>query len=95
MSELEMLKEQLDRIEGGLLGQKKVLNFSEACNYVNVSKSQMYRLTSNKEIPHYKPRAKMIYFNREELDEWLLQNRVSTAEEIQSEALAYVMSHRK
>jgi putative excisionase len=95
MSEIEMLREQLDRIEVGLLGQKKVLNFSEACSYVGVSKSQMYKMTSNKEIPHSKPRAKMIYFNREELDEWLLQNRVSTADEVQSEALAYVMSHRK
>ena len=32
------------------------------------------KLTANKEIPHYKPRGKMIYFAKEELDEWLLQN---------------------
>ena len=25
--------------------------------------------------PHYKPRGKMLYFNREEIDKWLLQNK--------------------
>ena len=34
----------------------------------------LYKLTANKVIPHYKPRGKMIYFAKEELDEWVLQN---------------------
>lgn len=42
--------------------------------YIGVSESMLYKLTANKEIPHYKPRGKMIYFAKEELDEWLLQN---------------------
>lgn len=52
----------------------KGLYFSEACMYIGVSESMLYKLTANKEIPHYKPRGKMIYFAKEELDEWLLQN---------------------
>ncbi len=27
------------------------------------------------ENPHYKPRGKMLYFNKEEIDKWLLQNK--------------------
>ena len=39
--------------------------------YIGVSESMLYKLTSNKEIPHYKPRGKMLYFAKEELDAWL------------------------
>jgi excisionase family DNA binding protein len=41
----------------------------------------LYKLTSGKEIPHYKPRGKMIYFAKEDLDEWLLQNYEPTVDE--------------
>ena len=36
----------------------------------------------------------MIYFKKEELAEWILQNRVSTSEEIAMKATAYTMSHK-
>jgi Na+/proline symporter len=41
----------------------------------------LYKLTSSKEIPHFKPRGKMLYFAKEELDKWLKQNYEPTAEE--------------
>lgn len=43
-------------------------------------------MTHNREIPYYQPRGKMIYFNREEIDEWILSQRVATADEIRAEA---------
>ena len=52
-----------------------------ACMYIGVSESMLYKLTSSKEIPHYKPRGKMVYFAKEELDEWLLQNYEPTMNE--------------
>ena len=54
---------------------KTVLGFDEACKYIGVSESLLYKLTAAKEVPHYKPRGKMLYFNREEIDKWLLQNK--------------------
>ena len=48
---------------------------------VGISESMLYKLTSGKEIPHYKPRGKMIYFAKEDLDEWLLQNYEPTVDE--------------
>lgn len=53
----------------------------ELCMYIGVSESMLYKLTSSKEIPHYKPRGKMVYFAKEELDEWLLQNYEPTMNE--------------
>lgn len=58
-----------------------IIHFVLCPVYIGVSDSMLYKLTANKEIPHYKPRGKMIYFAKEELDEWLLQNHEPTADE--------------
>ena len=72
-----------------LLPQKKILTFDEACEYCGLSASSMYKHTSSKNIPHYKPQGKLIVFKREELDNWLLQNKQITQEEIEQKALQY------
>lgn len=83
-------KNQLDRIEAAALSQKNVLTFDEAALYIGISKSDLYKKTSNRTIPHYKPRGKMIYFDRAELEAWLLQNRVATTDEIEAQAQTYI-----
>jgi hypothetical protein len=40
---------------------------------MGVSKSDLYKKTSTRAIPHFKPRGKMIYFERESLEKFLLQ----------------------
>lgn len=85
------LKEQLDRVEKlTLLASKTVFTIDEVCIYIGISKSHMYKLTSGQLIPYYKPNGKNIYFKRDEIDEWLLQNRVSTLEEIESSSSTYL-----
>ncbi|MDR2886759.1 MAG: helix-turn-helix domain-containing protein, partial [Bacteroidales bacterium] len=37
----------------------------------NLSKNYLYKLTSGNLIHHYKPQGKMLYFEKEELEEWL------------------------
>jgi len=87
--DLKELNEQLDRIEAAAMGTKEVLNFTEAAAYSGLSKSFLYKLTSGRGIPHYKPHGKLVYFQRAELESWLLQNRVSTTDEITGQALNY------
>lgn len=70
---------------------KKVLTFDEAANYMGMSKSCLYKLTSQKIVPHYKPNGKMIYFEREELETYLLSVRVKTQSEIDEAASTYVV----
>lgn len=84
------LKQQLNRIESAALSQKNVLTFDEASRYIGVSKSDLYKRTSNREIPHFKPRGKMIYFDRVELENWLRTNPVKTLESIEKEANSYI-----
>lgn len=72
--------------------QKEVLTPEEAMNYLNLPKSTLYQLTMRKEIPHYK-RGKALYFNKEELKEWLFSHRVETKAEIEARASKHVRTN--
>jgi excisionase family DNA binding protein len=90
----EILK-RLDKIERLIesqnLVQKDVLNFNEACAYLELSQSHLYKLTSTRQIPHFCPQGKKLYFNRHELDAWLQRNRQSTTEEVEKQATNYII----
>lgn len=94
-NKMEEILKRLEIIEKHVLDQniilKNVLNFNEACKYLELSQSHLYKLTSAGTIPHYKPNGKKLYFNRAELEEWLLRNRNTTQEEIDKEAANYLI----
>ncbi len=93
---LDKLTEIANKLDEQNLLQKTTLNFDEACKYLDVSSSHLYKLTSTKQIPHFCPQGKKLYFKREELDTWLQRNRQSTAEEIEQTASDNVIrSNRK
>lgn len=88
------IEQRLERIETLLLNQKTVLNIDEATIYLSVSKSHLYKMTSAGRIPHYKPTGKRIYFKRNELENWMLRNRVKSYDEIETEAANYLMRNK-
>lgn len=71
--------------------QKEALSFNEACEYLEISHSHLYKLTSTDTIPHYKPNGKKIYFKRTEIDNWLLSNRSASTSEIEQQAANYLL----
>lgn len=83
--ETNTIEQKLERIEKLLISQKTVLNFEELVEYTGLSQSYLYKLTSKNEIPFYRPNGKQLYFNKVEIDTWLLRNRSKTNEEIQNE----------
>ncbi len=91
----EYIIQKLDSIERMLteqnMLQKEVLTFNEAAIYLEVSHSHLYKMTSTGVIPSYKPNGKKLYFNRKELDSWLLSNRQSSQEEIEQQAANYLI----
>ena len=68
---------------------KEVLTSDEAARYMGISRSYLYKLTMNQRIPYYKPLGKLCYFNRQELEQWLQNNRVDTTDELEQQAQAY------
>lgn len=99
MSQEELILDKLSEIASKLdeqnLLQKTVLNFNEACSYLDVSPSHLYKLTSTRQIPHFCPQGKKLYFNRTELDVWLQRNRQSTNEEIEQEVNEKLLKSRR
>ena len=52
------------------------LNLKEACNFLKVSSSLLYKLTSNKKIKYFKPTGRLIYFDREDLINFIKSNPI-------------------
>jgi len=93
--EFKSLIARIEQLEKDRIEQKKVLTLEEVAQYTKLSRSYLYKLTSQQIIPHYKPNGKNIYFNREELEQWLMRNRVKTKEEIESNAATYLVTKTK
>jgi excisionase family DNA binding protein len=90
MENLQSIDDRLRNIETLLLSQKSVLNFDEVAAFTGLSKSYLYKLTCSGGIPCYKPQGKHIYFNKPEIEDWLLQNRKATNAELDSQAATFV-----
>jgi excisionase family DNA binding protein len=73
----EQILQKLSAIED-LVKKKddRPLTFKEACAYLGYAPSYLYKLTYRKVIPHYKPTGKMIFFSKNEIDEWVYKSKV-------------------
>ena len=69
------LQKELEQIKTLLLSKKNVLNINELSDYTGYSKSYIYKLTSRNAIPYFKPSGKAVFFDRMEIDVWLLKNK--------------------
>ena len=71
-------KDSLDvtvsKVEDHLYTSKEMLTTTEACTFLGISAGYLYKLTSSKKIPHYKPNGRLVFFNLEELKQWALKN---------------------
>tara|TARA_R110002049_G_scaffold93391_3_gene230914 strand:- start:20607 stop:20909 length:303 start_codon:yes stop_codon:yes gene_type:complete len=86
-NELKEIKELLIKQS---IQQKEILTIEEASDFLGLSISRLYKMTSNKEIPHYKPGGKKIYLNRQELEQWILNSRVASTSDLDEELETYL-----
>lgn len=70
---------------------KPVLTLKEAAAYAGLSEGCLYKLTSTNVIPHSKPNGKVIFFETQKLNEWLLSRPAKTMKEIKEAATAHVL----
>lgn len=77
-----------------LLASKNVLTIDDVSLLTGVSRSTIYKMTSKKLLPHYKPNSKLLFFNRKEIEEWAQQNRVMSQQEAEQKALAYSVANK-
>ena len=92
---LQDLSDKLDHIATlTLMGTKAVLDIDETVLFTGLSRGHLYRLTSEKRIPHFK-KCRKLYFKKSDLEEWMMSNRVLTEDEIRDRASTYVATHRR
>jgi len=97
MEVIDYLKKQenrLERIEKLLSLQKTILNIDEVSVLTGLSKSTIYKMTSKREIPHYK-KSKHLVFDKVECENWIKSNKVTSQDEIDQEATSYVTLNKE
>ena len=88
MSELELIRQQLEEIRNfSFIGFKDVLSVSEACIFMGLSRSYLYKLCQGMKIKHFRSKeGKTIYFRKKDLTEWMLAEERMTMDEIDLKA---------
>jgi len=67
---------------------KKILSVEEVARYLGVSPSCIYKWTSQRIIPHSKVQnGKILFFDRQKITRWALQNEVPTYDHLKEQAL--------
>lgn len=90
LNSIENLLKTLMKNDNGTVTITEVLNLNQAAEYVSLSKSAIYKKTSERNIPHFK-KGKKLYFKRRELDNWLTSMKISTKDEIDQAGTDYII----
>lgn len=95
-----LLLEKVERLENLLLTGKEdgtvvkeMLTTIEAAEYMGVSKSWLYKMTMQGELPTYRPGGKRIYLKRSEINDWMGSQRSSSKAEIERMANEYILKN--
>jgi len=64
---------------------KNILTVDDLIDYTGYSQKQIYKLTSTRVIPHYKPNGRKLFFKRNEIDAWITQGRIKPMNELDDE----------
>lgn len=93
---MQRLDKRLDEIKRlTLLQTKKALTVEDVANLTGYSKAYVYKLTSEGRLPYYKPNGKAIYFDRDEIERYMLSNRVDAVADSAQMAAAYCSRTRE
>jgi excisionase family DNA binding protein len=86
MITLEDIAKRLERLERATLLNKAVLDVKEAAMLTGYSVKYMRLLIAQHEVPYYR-RGNRLFFNRSELEDWMLNERYPSNEEIKRRAI--------
>ncbi len=95
MESIKLILEKLDYLEQLISSNnKKILSVEELEKYTGFKKSYIYHLVHYNRIPYSKPNGKYLFFEKSEIDEWLLKNKSLSDDQIKTKAREYVLKNR-
>lgn len=90
---VKLLLEKIDHLDEAALVRKKVFNMTNLQMYTGWSLSKIYKLTSARLIPFSKPTNGSLFFDREEIEQWLLKNPSHTIQHIEEKVDSHLKKH--
>ena len=84
--QIEELQKRIEAVEDILDNAKEVLTVEEAARFMDIARSSLYKMTSDRSIPFYRPNGKMIYFEKADILAWMRRNRTVSQEEVNEHA---------
>jgi excisionase family DNA binding protein len=89
MITLEDIAKRLDKLEMlTALSSKDVLDIKDTSMLTGYSVKYLRLLISQRNIPYYR-RGNRLYFNRAEVEDWMMGERIPTQEEMNIKAMGY------
>jgi len=92
LEELLRIKQQIEQQN---IVSKVILTLPEAAKYLTLSEGYLYQLVSKGVIPCYKPNGKKLYFSRQELDDWVMNNKKQSRDEIRQSAEDFLVTSKR
>jgi len=92
---VQLLLEKIDHLDEAALVKKRVFNVSNLQMYTGWSLSKIYKLTSARLIPFSKPTNGSLFFEREKIEEWLLQNPSYGEAELEEKVNAHLSKNHR
>ncbi len=89
------LKEQFHSTKQTKEESYDLLTSKNAAKYLDISVSHLYFLTHAKQIPHYKPNGKRVYFRKSELDSWISDTKRQSHAELDKQAADFVSQNQR
>ena len=68
-----------------------IMNVEQVSEFLNLAIATVYDKTSKNIIPH-KKKGNKLYFIRKEIEKWILDGSVKTSDEIDAEAMDYILN---
>jgi len=94
--ENQLILEKLNRLEKLIEdSSKEIFNVEGLENHTGFRRSYIYKLVHKNIIPYSKPNGKTLFFEKKEIDKWLLQNKSQSHSQIEDKAKEYINSKKK
>ena len=90
LEKLDLIEEKLNRLEQNKAEQEELMDIETLGKYINYQKSSIYGLVQKNKIPYIK-RGKL-FFEKGEIDKWLISGRKVTIDEIKVKADEYLIN---
>lgn len=75
--------QSIEGLKQTLINQNaEFLDLNEASSFLKLKTSYLYNLVYKKQIPHYKPNGKKLYFLKNELIDWITSSKVKSIDEL-------------